>query len=142
MRGLRHRIRFGESSTVLSMIDSSTSALLSLALDAAGMRQQAIAHNIANVNTPEHQRVSVSFESRMAAALREAGGQMAAPSLADLSRLRPAFEYAQVGSTENQVALDQELAAMSETTLHHQALLKALNKHFALIGMAISEGKR
>jgi flagellar basal-body rod protein FlgB len=35
-----------------------------------------------------------------------------------------------------------EMAALSENTLHHQALLKALNKHFALIGNAINEGKR
>ncbi|ATQ74317.1 flagellar basal body rod protein FlgB [Massilia violaceinigra] len=126
---------------MLSIIDSNASALLSLALDAAGMRQQAIAHNIANVNTPGHQRVSVSFESRMAA-LRSPDGQVASPSLADLSNFRPAFEYAQIGSADNAVALDQEMAQLSETTLHHQALLKALNKHFSLIGMAISEGKR
>jgi flagellar basal-body rod protein FlgB len=30
------------------------------------MRQQAIAQNIANVNTPGYQRVGVSFESRLA----------------------------------------------------------------------------
>ena len=126
---------------MLSIIDSNANALLSLALDAAGMRQQAIAHNIANVNSPGHQRVSVSFESRMAA-LRGPDGKVAHPSLADLSNYRPAFEYAQVGSAENTVALDQELAQLSETTLHQQALLKALNKHFALIGMAIAEGKR
>lgn len=126
---------------MLSIIDSNATALLSLALDAASMRQQAIAHNIANVNSPGHQRVSVSFESRMAA-LRSPDGQVAQPSLGDLSNYRPAFEYAQLGSTENAVALDQELAQLSETALHQQALLKALNKHFALIGMAIAEGKR
>jgi flagellar basal-body rod protein FlgB len=37
---------------VVSIIDSSTVGLLSLALDAAGMRQQAIAQNIANASTP------------------------------------------------------------------------------------------
>lgn len=121
---------------MVSIIDGNTSALLSLALDAAGMRQQAIAHNIANVNTPGYQRVSVSFESRFAA-MQDGGG-----ALGDLASLKPTFQYAEPGSPANVVALDMELAAMSETTLRHQMLLKALNKHFALIGTAISDGKR
>lgn len=124
---------------MISIIDNNTTALLSMALDAAGMRQQAIAQNIANVSTPGYQRVSVSFEGRMAAlAANSAPG--ATPSLADMSNYRPAFEYA-TGATEP-VALDQELAQMSETVLHQHALLKALNNQLELIGLAINEGKR
>jgi flagellar basal-body rod protein FlgB len=60
--------------------------------------------------------------------------------LASLADYRPAFEP--VGEVGDTVALDQEMAALSENTLHHQALLKALNKHFSLLGAAIAEGKR
>lgn len=126
---------------MLSMIDSSTSALLGLALDAAGMRQQAIAQNIANANTPGYQRVSVSFESRLAA-LRDGAGNLATPSLASLGDYRPAFDYAPASLQGSGVALDQEMAQLSENTLHHQALLKALNKHMSLVSIAINEGKR
>lgn len=126
---------------MLSIIDSNTSALLSLALDAAGMRQQAIAQNIANANTPGYQRVSVSFESRLAS-LRDGAGNVAAPSLASLGDYRPAFEYAPVSEQGSGVALDQEMAQLSENTLHHQALLKALTKHMSLVSIAINEGKR
>lgn len=124
---------------MVSLIDSSTVGLLSLALDAAGMRQQAIAQNIANVNTPGYQRMGVSFESRLDE-LRQDLRQGRAPSLAGLAALRPRFEAA--GAAGEAVALDTEMASLSENTLHHQALLKALNKHFALIGSAINEGKR
>lgn len=124
---------------MVSLIDSSTVGLLSLALDAAGMRQQAIAQNIANVNTPGYQRMGVSFESRLDE-LRQDVRQGRAPSLAGLAALRPQFEAA--GAAGEAVALDTEMASLSENTLHHQALLKALNKHFALIGSAINEGKR
>jgi flagellar basal-body rod protein FlgB len=34
------------------------------------------------------------------------------------------------------------MAQLSQTTLQHQALLKALDKHMALISMAVNEGKR
>jgi flagellar basal-body rod protein FlgB len=126
---------------VVSIIDSNTSALLSLALDAAGMRQQAIAHNIANANTPGYQRISVSFESRLDA-LRDGRGNMATPSLASLADFRPSFQYAAPLEAGSSVALDQEMAQLSENTLHHQALLKALNKHLSLMSIAINEGKR
>ena len=126
---------------MLNIIDPHTTALLSLALDAAGMRQQAIAQNIANASTPGYQRVSVSFESRLAGLLDGPAGA-AAPSLADLSNFRPVLEYAAPAASGSGVELDLEVAELSQTTVHHQALLKALNKHFALIGLAINEGKR
>jgi hypothetical protein len=31
---------------------------------------------------------------------------------------------------------------MADNTLHHQVLLKALSRHYALIGMAINGAKR
>ena len=124
---------------MVSIIDNSMSSLLGLAIDASVMRQQAIAQNIANVNTPGYQRMTVNFESRMAA-LATAPSPGSTPSLADLSNYRPSFEYA--SGPANGVALDMELANMQETVLHHHALLKALGKHMELIGLAINEGKR
>lgn len=124
---------------MVSIIDSNTVGLLGLALDAATMRQQAIAHNLANASTPGFQRVGVSFENRVAALL-QAIDQGRAPSLSSLAGYRPLFGAA--GDAGEPVAIDAEMAAMSENTLHHQALLKVLNKHFALIGSAINEGKR
>lgn len=124
---------------MISVVDNNLSALLGLALDAAQMRQQAIAQNIANVNTPGYRRIGVSFEQRIAQLTADAaGGTASAP--ADLSYYRPKIEYAT--GTDGPVQLDQELADMSETVLHHQALLKALNKQLELIGLAINEGKR
>jgi len=121
---------------MVAIVDNNTVDLLKLALDAAGMRQQAIAQNIANANTPGYQRIGVSFESRIED-LKQAVQLGQAPSLA---AYQPVFET--VGAAGEPVALDTEMAALSENTLHHQALLKALNKHLALIGTAINEGKR
>lgn len=127
-----------------AIIDNNMVSLLSLALDAAGMRQQAIAHNIANVNTPGFRRVAVSFEQQVAAleqrTMHAAAGS--APSLADLAGLRPRFVAADAADADGAVALDQEVAQLAETTVHHQALLKALNSQFSLLGTAINEGKR
>jgi flagellar basal-body rod protein FlgB len=109
---------------VISLINGSETALLGAALDAATMRQQAIAQNIANANTPGYRKIAVSFESRMGA---------------ELAQARPVFT---VAAEAKPVAIDVEVAQLSETVLHHQVLLKALNKHYALLATAISEGKR
>lgn len=122
-----------------NIIDAGTVGLLNLALDAAGMRQQAIARNIANANTPGYQRIGVSFEQRLDS-LRQSVAQGTPPSLAALAAARP--QFTETGIAGDPVALDMEMASLSENTLHHQALLKMLNKHFALISSAINEGKR
>ncbi len=125
-----------------ALIDSNTVALLSLALDATSLRHQAIAHNIANANTPGYKPVGVSFEERMTE-VRSALEQGKSPSLASLGDYRPRLEFESGnGFGDDKVALDTEVAKLSENTLHHQALLKALNRHFSIISAAINEGKR
>lgn len=127
---------------MISIEGSNTVALLGLALDATSMRQQALAQNIANVNTPGYQRIGVSFESRIAE-LKQAVEQGRALPRADLAAFQPVFEVAEAGiGGDTKVSLDTEVAQMSENTLHHQALLKMLNKHYALIGLALNDGKR
>lgn len=125
---------------MVSSIDSTT-GLVSMALDAAVLRQQAIAQNIANANTPGYQRLGVSFESRLAA-LTNSAGQVRAPAAAELAAYHPRLEPAAPDHGGQAVSLDEEMAQLSQTTLHHQALLKALNKHMALLAMAVNEGKR
>lgn len=124
---------------MISAIDNNATALLRLALDAASMRQQAIAHNIANVNTPGYQRIGVGFE-RQLASMTAALPRGAMPSLAQLIEVRPTVEHA--GNAGGAVQLDREMTELSETVLHQQALLKALNRHFELLGLAVNEGKR
>lgn len=127
---------------MISLIDSSTTALLSLALDATSMRHQAIAHNIANANTPGYRPVGVSFEQVMTDAKNALTQGKPVPHSA-IAGTRPLFETAVFEETgADKVSLDMEVAQLSENTLHHQMLLKALNRHFSILGTAINEGKK
>jgi flagellar basal-body rod protein FlgB len=109
---------------------------LAAAIRGSAARQQAIAQNIANVNTPGYRRLTVGFEHQLAAVSGANGGPLGA------GVARPTFQYAEAGSADERVALDMELAHLAETSLRHQTLLKALHKHFALIGLAINDGRR
>ncbi len=124
---------------MVSPLDSSTSVLLGLALDAAQMRQQAIAQNIANVNTPGYRSLSVRFEEHLASE-RETLARGGHLNLAALNRFQPTLVAS--NNPAETVALDEQVAQLSGNVLHHQVLLRALNKHFAVMGLAISDGKR
>lgn len=124
---------------MVSPVDSTTSVLLGMALDAAQMRQQAIANNIANATTPGYRPMSVRFEEQLASQ-RETLARGGNVSLASLSDFRPTLLTS--SNPDETVALDDQVAQLSGNVLHHQVLLRALNKHFALMGLAINEGKR
>lgn len=126
----------------MSLIESNTTTLLGLALEAATMRQQAIAHNIANVNTPNYTPIDVRFDEKFAELMTQFKDDRPHAAI-NLDDYRPAFEKADPDSVAAApVALDREMSKLSENVLHHQALLKMLNKHFTILNMAVTEGKR
>ena len=122
--------------------EETTLALARVALDAASLRHEAISHNIANVNSPGFRPLRVDFE-RQLDALRGQLNSGAPLAQADLAGLRPVLERGPAPLDGDRSALlDMEVAAMAQNTVHYQALLKALDKHLAIIGTAVNEGKR
>jgi flagellar basal-body rod protein FlgB len=123
-----------------NLTEAVTVDLVRLALDAASMRQQAIANNIANANTAGYVPARVSFESQLDA-VRRTLQQNDRLSADMLYGIRPVIEREQAAGTQG-VAIDMEAVKMTENATHYQALLKALSKHFSIMGTAINNGKR
>jgi len=116
--------------------------MLKMALDAASLRHQAIANNIANVNTPGYAPARVSFEAQMGA-LRSTlqQGNPITPGM--LSGIRPVLEReAVVQESDRTALLDKEIVNMAQNTVQYEALLKALGKHMSILSAAVAEGKR
>lgn len=125
-------------------MEAITSAALGLALDAASLRQQAIAANIANANVEGYAPVSIDFESQLADARRalSAGRPLDANALADVvPRLRLDNDPGVPGLSPK-VRLDVAVADMAQNAVHYQALAKGLAKHYALLAMAVGDGKK
>jgi len=126
-----------------SGIEAVTTAALGLALDAASLRQQAIAANIANASAETYQPLEVSFDAQLGAA-RESLASQGSIDPATLAEVRP--ELVPVAPDEAglppKVMLDLEVAAMARNGVQYQALLKGLARHFSILSSAISEGKR
>ena len=126
------------------VIEGITNAALSLALDAASMRQQAIASNIANADVPDYRPMAVDFESQLESAQRDLDDGRAL-SMGDLDGVAPRFAAdptLQPAGLSPRVALDMQMAALAQNGVQFQALTTALNKQFAMLSLAINDGRK
>jgi flagellar basal-body rod protein FlgB len=123
-------------------IQSVTTVALSLALDAASLRHQAIAANIANHATEGYVPQRVDFESQMQEARRtlDSKGSLDAASLAGVKlQLQPMLG---ADGQPVKVQLDEQMADMAQNAVHFQALAKGLARHFSILSAAVNDGKR
>lgn len=126
------------------------------ALDYRSMRQDLIAGNIANVDTPFYKPKDVDFESYLSQSMNEEFGkskslelQMAQTSAQHLSAPQ---EY-KAGATiffrdghmarndGNSVDLDVETSEMGKNSVMYQALVSALKKHKGIFAYALESTK-
>jgi flagellar basal-body rod protein FlgB len=125
-------------------IEAVTTAALGLALDAASLRQQAIAANIAQADVEGYVPMTVDFEDQLQEAWRESNGrrQLDPSALSGVAaRLRPDTAAAMPGLSPK-VLLDLQVARMAQNGVHYQALVAGLTKHFAILSTAVSDGRK
>src|ERR1051325_11235246 len=120
------------------LFNSTAQRVLERALGASGMAQEAIAHNLANVETPGFKRSEVLFQDRLAAALaaqENARGSLKGARTND--RHLPIGEPSPLEAVEpevvvraetslrpdgNNVDLDAEMVKLSENEMLYEAL--------------------
>ena len=113
------------------------------ALNDRATRQDLIASNIANVDTPFYKARDISFKDALIAKKRELFGdkstqlQMASSSNASLdikppssTSLSPSIVYrnAQAGNDGNNVDIDKETSQLSQNSIAYKALVAAIKK--------------
>ena len=117
------------------------------ALDAATQKHQIIASNIANARTEGYVSLRATLVPTFAAAFESAGGNgMAAASSSNaLSALAVRLDVQPDVDAQGQarpVQIDEQMAALSENTLHYSVLAKATARHMSVLNMAVSDGKK
>lgn len=108
--------------------------LLQAGIKAEGARQQTIASNIANLETPGYRRLDVKFGDLLDKALK-AGGNV------DLTEIEPETfrpENTPVKSNGNDVSLDVEVGELLKNSLRHTAYVRLLGRKFQQIDQAIN----
>ncbi len=115
---------------------SKTSSILDYleaGIKAEGLRQKAIANNIANLETPGYRRIDVRFEELLAKALDSPGSVELSEVEAEIYQPKETL----VKANGNDVNLEVEVGEMVKNTLRHKAYIRALNKKYKQIELAI-----
>ena len=105
---------------------------LERALSGSAMRQEAIASNLANINTPGYRRQDVDFQTAL-----QAAWDQGKPSVAGV---RPAIEVDQsavVRQDGNSVDVDVEAAAQAKNGLQYEAVAQVMKSRLSILRSAI-----
>ena len=123
-------------------VEAITTAALALALDAATVRQQVMAANIANHGTEGYVPQRLNFASLMQEARRALNGKSGLDGFA-LAGVRLQLEpVLDAQGQPAKVHLDEQVADMAQNAVQYQLLARGLNRHFAILSSAVSDGKR
>jgi flagellar basal-body rod protein FlgB len=105
---------------------------LERALSGSSLRQQAIAQNIANVNTPGYRRQDVDFQS----ALHKAW-TAGAPSVEGVTPAVAVDQSSVMRADGSSVDIDTEAAAQAENGLQYEAISAVMKTRTAILKSAI-----
>ena len=97
------------------------------AMQTYNWRMQAHASNIANLDTPGYQRMTVSFEEQLQNALDNV------PGVKDPAEVKP-----RVITEDRPALLEDELMELADTQMRTQLATRALREHFDLLRMGIT----
>jgi flagellar basal-body rod protein FlgB len=134
------------------MFDTTVFKVLKKSLDTAHMRQQVIAQNIANVDTPKYKKSFVTFEEELKRALNEVSGlkgtrthQRHIPIPSDFRELDQVRGRTFVESDfknrvdRNNVDLEEEMANLSRNTLLYNIYSQLISTKYKMYADVIGE---
>ena len=115
---------------IVSGISDGTTLALHMAINGLDARQQAIAGNVANLETPGYRARVVDFEASLRAAIGDGSPTDTSVSVSE--------SLAATRTNGNNVNIDFELLAEKENVLRQRLVVQALNAKYSLLRTAIS----
>jgi flagellar basal-body rod protein FlgB len=129
----------------LNFLDNPTHLVMEKAMDALWLRSRVQAENIANATTPGYKRKVVDFEEELRRGINALDAAAARrEKMLAVNDLRPRVyedRTTNVNVDGNNVELDQEFLAMTDTLTQYQYLQRLLSDGMARLRYAITEGR-
>lgn len=124
---------------LLNPINSATPQIVEFALDGLALRHQAIATNIANIDTVGYRPMNVSFERQILGMLNnQTPNNMAQTSF----KQTPVVTYGKKQeSSSNNTGIDMNTVLMNQNVIQYQALIKGLDHYISTLSIAVKEGR-
>ena len=132
-------MRRGNSASMIDPIfHSDNYQLATKLLDAAALRQEAIASNIANAETPGYRRLDVSADFAQQLKARTRAGELNRPD-DDLKATLVQDPHARsIRPDGNSVEIEHELLAMNKNAVEYEFLTEVVSKNIKQLKMAIT----
>ena len=121
-------------------------------LNTASLRQQVIADNVANINTPGFKKRDVSFEGELSRALENSHSQRlrqtnerhlsGGSSLTSVRARVTTVDATSMRYDGNNVDIDEEMSKLAENSIRFNALAQLMGGHFSTLKTVINEGRR
>ncbi len=126
------------------LLNDPASVALAKAMSGAAKRQEALAQNIANVETPGYTRQEVPFEAALESALSsaEADPNAAAAHVDALEFGAAPDTSTPAGADGNNVNVEHEMSELAKNSLRFDASATVLALKIRQLRAAISEGRR
>lgn len=106
---------------------------LQAGLKVEGLKQMAIANNVANLNTPNYRRMQVDFKDLINNIVSE--NRDVDPNKLDFEFYNP--KNTPVKANGNDVSLDREVVDMVKNNLKHETYMRTLKKKYTQIDLAM-----
>lgn len=126
---------------VLGLLADSTRQLLNRAMDALAARNDVIANNIANADTPGFKRSQVKFEDSLRQILVDGGR----PDADTLSRLKVETEVDYTPSNRldgNNVNIDLEMSDLAKNSIMYNAVIELYQLKGQIMRSVVSGGNK
>jgi len=107
--------------------------LLEAGIRAEGLRQQTIASNMANIETPGYKRLDINFEELLAQAIHSSDGVASEDIEPEIYQPR----NTPTRSNGNDVNLEAEIGEMIKNSLRHTTYVRLLQKKLAQMERAV-----
>jgi flagellar basal-body rod protein FlgB len=131
------------------ILETKTHVLLNKAMDVGNLRNDVIADNIANANTPKFKRREVIFEEKMKKALEGTADQLGLNltnsrhiqiegNNVDVEPEVRVLEDLTFRNDENNVDIDNEMAKMTKNRINYDAVSRSMSNEIRLLRMAIT----
>jgi flagellar basal-body rod protein FlgB len=119
----------------MNLMDTPEMQLLQRYLDLTAFREQLVASNLANIDTPGYRTVDINFRAEMERAMTEPTTASMEPRVFEVSGLvqRP---------DGNNVSVDRETMLLGQTQLQFQAAVQLWRSEMSALITAVSEGSQ
>ena len=122
--------------------------VLGKTLNGMNLRNKAISNNLANVDTPNYKRQSVTFRDQLKRAMEQTNDLATTNNKhiavgTSLSSVQPKVQQNENTSFRNDgnnVSIDREMAELAKNSLEYRAIVKQVSNQFNRLGSVIQKG--